>query len=82
MLDYRRFGRAGDQSFWGVGLSALFMSLSEQGEADRDDSEMQAFLLGAAARRAQADWDGGGIPPKTPSTRSTRRSLYGTSGST
>ncbi|HEX2280874.1 MAG TPA: M28 family peptidase [Thermomicrobiales bacterium] len=44
-LEYRRFGRAGDQSFWGIGLPALFMSLSQQGKTDAMSSE-QAFLLG------------------------------------
>ncbi len=29
-LEGRRFGRAGDQSFWGVGIPSAFMSLSEQ----------------------------------------------------
>ncbi len=29
-LEPRRFGRAGDQSFWGHGIPSLFMSLSEQ----------------------------------------------------
>lgn len=44
-LEYRRFGRAGDQSFWGIGLPSLFMSLSQQGVADAA-TEAQAFLLG------------------------------------
>ena len=48
-LEYARFGRAGDQSFWGVGLPAMFMSLSQQGEADQI-SEDQAFLLGGSGR--------------------------------
>lgn len=56
-LDYRRFGRAGDQSFWGIGLPALFMSLSQQGEADQI-SEAQAFLLGGSgsARAGGLGW--------------------------
>lgn len=46
-LQYRRFGRAGDQSFWGIGLPALFMSLSQQGVADAASAD-QAFLLGGS----------------------------------
>lgn len=53
-LSYRRFGRAGDQSFWGVGLSSFFMSLSEQG-AENEMSTQQAFLLGGSPAR------GGGL---------------------
>lgn len=53
-LTYRRFGRAGDQSFWGVGLSSFFMSLSEQG-AENEMTADQAFLLGGTSAR------GGGL---------------------
>lgn len=56
-LVYNRFGRAGDQSFWGVGLSSVFMSLSQQGAEDEMTSD-QAFLLGgsAAARAGGLGW--------------------------
>ena len=56
-LQYRRFGRAGDQSFWGIGLPAIFMSLSQQGEADQL-SEDQARLLGGSgsARAGGLGW--------------------------
>lgn len=53
-LEYKRFGRSGDQSFWGVGLSSFYMSMSEQGEAD-DMTADQAFLLGGTTAR------GGGL---------------------
>lgn len=53
-LGYERFGRAGDQSFWGIGLPALFMSLSHQGEAD-SVSAAQAMLFGGKGAR------GGGL---------------------
>jgi hypothetical protein len=53
-LTYKRFGRAGDQSFWGVGLSSFYMSMSEQGEADEMTAD-QAFLLGGTTAR------GGGL---------------------
>lgn len=54
-LDYRRFGRAGDQSFWGVGLSSFFMSLSEQGEENEMTAD-QAFLLGGAKASGGLGW--------------------------
>jgi hypothetical protein len=50
-LEYRRFGRAGDQSFWGVGLSSFFMSLSHQAEAS-EVSAHQARLLGGRSQRS------------------------------
>lgn len=53
-LRYRRFGRAGDQSFWGVGLSSFFMSLSEQGATNEMTAD-QAFLFGGSSAR------GGGL---------------------
>jgi hypothetical protein len=53
-LTYRRFGRAGDQSFWGIGLPSFFMSLSEQGTAN-EMTEDQAFLFGGSTAR------GGGL---------------------
>lgn len=53
-LEYKRFGRAGDQSFWGVGLSSFYMSMSEQGEVNEMTAD-QAFLLGGTTAR------GGGL---------------------
>ncbi|HVB09299.1 MAG TPA: M28 family peptidase [Bacillota bacterium] len=35
-LEYRRYGRSGDQSFWGHGIPSLFMSLSEQPAENAD----------------------------------------------
>jgi len=54
-LEYRRFGRAGDQSFWGVGLSSFFMSLSEQG-AENEMTADQAFLFGGAKAGGGLGW--------------------------
>jgi len=53
-LEYKRFGRAGDQSFWGVGLSSFYMSMSQQGEVNEMTAD-QAFLLGGTTAR------GGGL---------------------
>src|SRR3954454_4548730 len=49
-LDYKRFGRAGDQSFNGIGLPAIFMSLSGQPAAGGAVEEQMARLLGSGGR--------------------------------
>lgn len=55
-LTYRRFGRAGDQSFWGVGLSSFFMSLSEQGEENEMTADQALLLGGPTARGGGLGW--------------------------
>jgi hypothetical protein len=42
-----RFGRAGDQSFWGPGVPSLFMGLSEQEPATTPASEAFSKLFGS-----------------------------------
>ncbi|MEH7482313.1 M28 family metallopeptidase [Neobacillus drentensis] len=42
-----RFGRAGDQSFWGAGVPSLFMGLSEQPQSNNPASEAFSQLFGA-----------------------------------
>jgi Peptidase family M28/PA domain len=42
-----RFGRAGDQSFWGPGVPSLFMGLSEQPQSNNPASEAFSQLFGA-----------------------------------
>ncbi|HEU5423668.1 MAG TPA: M28 family peptidase [Nitrolancea sp.] len=37
-LAYRRIGRMGDQSFWGVGIPAFFCGLSSQGPSPESDA--------------------------------------------
>ncbi len=49
-LEYKRFGRAGDQSFNGIGLPALFMSLSGQPAQGGAVEEQMARLLGTGGR--------------------------------
>lgn len=49
-LEYKRFGRAGDQSFWGVGLPSLFMSLSGQPAQGGAVEEQMARLLGTGGK--------------------------------
>lgn len=49
-LEYKRFGRAGDQSFNGIGLPAMFMSLSGQPAAGGAVEEQMARLLGTGGR--------------------------------
>lgn len=55
-LHYQRFGRAGDQSFWGVGLPAVFMSLSHQGEPSDVASDLVRLTGGTAARSGGLGW--------------------------
>lgn len=49
-LEYKRFGRAGDQSFWGVGLPSLFMSLSGQPAQGGAVEEQMARVLGIGGK--------------------------------
>ena len=42
----KRFGRGGDQSFWGPGVPALFMGLSEQPQTDDAASRTLVKLFG------------------------------------
>ncbi|RFU65055.1 M28 family metallopeptidase [Peribacillus glennii] len=42
-----RFGRSGDQSFWGPGVPSLFMGLSEQPQSNSPASEAFSQLFGA-----------------------------------
>ncbi len=46
----RRMRRAGDQSFWGIGVSCLFANMSEQ-PAARDEVNASAAVFGAEVRR-------------------------------
>jgi len=40
-----RFSRAGDQSFWGIGITSIFMSLSEQPLKALEGKKAPSFLL-------------------------------------
>jgi hypothetical protein len=44
----RRFSRAGDQSFWGIGVPSAFMSLSGLPKQDTELSRAMARLLGTS----------------------------------
>lgn len=46
-----RAGRAGDQSFWGLGIPAMFMSLSEQPLGTGPTEKAFALLLGGGQAR-------------------------------
>jgi hypothetical protein len=50
----RRMARAGDQSFWGIGIPSMYMGLSEQ-EADKTINPAGGVIGGAGARK------GGGL---------------------
>ena len=55
-LEYRRIGRMGDQSFWGVGLPALFCTLSTQGAAESGSGLDTSAIVGGARRRGGSAW--------------------------
>ncbi|MBX6342883.1 MAG: M28 family peptidase, partial [Thermomicrobiaceae bacterium] len=54
-LEYRRIGRMGDQSFWGVGVPSLYCSISEQALAP-DATDISAALTGSKARSGGLGW--------------------------
>jgi len=47
-----RYGRAGDQSFWGHGIPALFMSMSQQPVSEGRTAESFAAIIGPGRGRA------------------------------
>jgi hypothetical protein len=47
-----RFGRAGDQSFWGAGVPSLYMSLSQQPAQGGATAESFASIIGPGRGRA------------------------------
>ncbi len=54
-LDGLRMSRAGDQSFWGIGIPSLFMGIGEQ-PAGAADNVMGAVLGGGARKGAGFGW--------------------------
>lgn len=54
-LDGHRMSRAGDQSFWGIGVPSLFMGMGEQ-PAGAADNVMGAVLGGHARKGAGFGW--------------------------
>jgi hypothetical protein len=54
-LDGLRMSRAGDQSFWGIGVPSLFMGMGEQ-PAGSADNVMGAVLGGASRKGAGFGW--------------------------
>lgn len=44
-LSGKRFSRAGDQSFWGIGVTSIFMSLSEQPPKALEGKKAPSFIL-------------------------------------
>jgi hypothetical protein len=55
-LHYQRFGRAGDQSFWGIGLPAIFMSVSHQGAASDVTADLLRLTGGTGALSGGLGW--------------------------
>jgi hypothetical protein len=54
-LDGLRMSRAGDQSFWGIGVPSLFMGMGEQ-PVGGDDNVMGAVLGGGSRKGAGFGW--------------------------
>jgi Peptidase family M28 len=54
-LDGHRMSRAGDQSFWGIGIPSMFMGMGEQ-PIGAADNVMGAVLGGAARKGAGFGW--------------------------
>ena len=52
----KRPGRAGDQSFWGVGMPAMFMDLSEQPASDSISSQAFTLLSGQRSKGGGLGW--------------------------
>ncbi|MDP2872356.1 MAG: M28 family peptidase [Bacillota bacterium] len=52
-----RFGRAGDQSFWGAGVPSLYMSLSQQpAETGKTADSFRAIIGGGGRRGGGLGW--------------------------
>jgi hypothetical protein len=54
-LERHRMSRAGDQSFWGIGVPSMFMGMGEQ-PLGSDDNVMGALLGGANRKGAGFGW--------------------------
>jgi N-acetylated-alpha-linked acidic dipeptidase len=54
-LDGHRMSRAGDQSFWGIGIPSIFMGMGEQ-PLGSDDNVMGAILGGSNRKAAGFGW--------------------------
>ena len=55
-LEYRRIGRLGDQSFWGVGLPSFYCGISSQGASEEGQEDFSAGISGGRPRRGGTAW--------------------------
>src|SRR5207248_6169827 len=55
-LEYRRFSRNGDQSFWGTGLPGVFVGLSHPAAQPTAAMAVRAAAHGVARRRGGSAW--------------------------
>lgn len=55
-LEYRRIGRLGDQSFWGVGIPALYCGISSQGPSTESQAVDTGRATGSGRRRGGTAW--------------------------
>ncbi|MDQ0160454.1 M28 family metallopeptidase [Alkalibacillus salilacus] len=52
----KRYGKAGDQSFWGVGIPSLYMGLSEQPPADHSKMDAHQEMFGQSGKSTGFGW--------------------------
>ncbi|PKR77918.1 hypothetical protein CEY16_08310 [Halalkalibacillus sediminis] len=52
----KRYGKAGDQSFWGVGIPSLYMGLSEQPPSESDELDAREKMFGGGGKSAGFGW--------------------------
>nr|WP_246421704.1 M28 family peptidase [Texcoconibacillus texcoconensis] len=52
----KRYGKAGDQSFWGTGVPSLFMGLSEQPPLDGTAANAHQELFGQSGKSSGFGW--------------------------
>src|SRR5262249_15293728 len=55
-LEFRRFSRNGDQSFWGTGLPGVFVGLSHPAAQPTAAMAVRAAAHGVARRRGGSAW--------------------------
>ncbi len=56
VFEGKRYGKAGDQSFWGTGVPSLFMGLSEQPPATNQSSDAFSELFGTGKSSGFGWW--------------------------
>ncbi|RPF54230.1 M28 family peptidase [Aquisalibacillus elongatus] len=52
----KRYGKAGDQSFWGIGIPSLYMGLSEQPPTDSSNMTVHEEMFGQSGKSTGFGW--------------------------